>query len=273
MAPLTRRLAAALTFAVTLAACAALPSGSTTAPPSAEPIGPLPSDLVAGLRVETDIAYTDTTDCGGRPCRVPGDVIAPTEGSEMPTVVLLGGGGKVFADRRYQADLAAELARRGVVVFLLSYRSAATGNYDSDSYDDVRCAIRYARAETARFGGDPQRVVAIGHSQGGLMALEIALQSDEEADGCLADGSGRPDGVIGLGAPRPRVNRVADPAPPVWLFSGAEDGDADGTAQRLRDQGADAASRELSGVTHDGITDPASAPDVVELILEAIGSI
>jgi acetyl esterase/lipase len=148
-----------------------------------------------------------------------------------------------------------------------------TGNYDSDSSGDVRCAVRYARATTAEYGGDPTRVVVVGHSQGGLIGLELALQPEDEADACLADGSGKPDGVVALGSPRPRIAEADASAPPVWLFSGSEDGDADGTAQRLRDQGLDAEARELPGVTHDGITDPVAAPEVVDLIMDALGSI
>ena len=59
----------------------------------------------------------------------------------------------------------------------------------------------------------------------------------------------------------------------MWLFSGAEDGDADGNAQRLVAAGFDVEAHELPGVTHDGITDPVAAPEVVDLIMEALNSI
>ena len=121
----------------------------------------------------------------------------------------------------------------------MSYRSAVTGNYDSDTSNDVRCAVRFARAETQAYGGDPSRVVVVGHSQGGFVALEVAIQPDAEAEACLAEGSGKPDGVVALGSPSPsfaatrsiRLRRC-------WLFAGAEDGDAEGTAQRLIEAGA-----------------------------------
>jgi acetyl esterase/lipase len=268
-------LLAVVTVGVALTACAAnVPSASSVAAvPTQPPLGPFPSDLVAGLQTATDVPYTETTDCGGTACTVPGDVLAPATGSDMPTVVMLGGGSTPFAERRYQEDLAVALAERGAVVFLMSYRSAVTGNYDSDSYSDVRCAVRFARAETADYGGDPGRVVVVGHSQGGLMGLDVAIQPEQDAEACLADGSGKPDGVVALGSPRPRFTGTGESAPPMWLFSGSSDGDAEGTAQRLRDQGFDAEARELPGVTHDGITDPAAAPEVVHLIMEALSSI
>lgn len=265
----------ALAIAVATSACASAPasSSSVAAAPTHPPLGPFPTDLVEGLRTEPDLTYTQEVDCGGTPCHVPGDILAPATGGDHPTVVMLNGGATPFERRRYQQELAVALAERGAVVFLLSYRSAATGSYDSESRNDVRCAVRYARANAAGYGGDPGRVVVVGHSMGGLMGLELAVQPDEDANGCLADGSSRPDGVIGLGAPRPRTASAAEGAPPIWLFAGSEDGDADGDAERLRAQGFEAEARELPGVSHEGITDPAAAPDIVDLIMDALSSL
>jgi acetyl esterase/lipase len=262
--------------ALSLTACAgSAPSASNVAAlPSQPALGAFPSDLVDGLRTEVDLFYTDVLDCGATACRPQGDVLAPADGSDLPTIVMLNGGGKLFTERRYQAPLAVELAKRGAVVFLIAYRGLSTGSYsDQDSWSDARCAIRFARAHTEEYGGDPSRVVVVGHSQGGLMGLDIAIHPEEEAEACLADGSAIPDGVIALGSPRPSLHGAADSAPPLWLFSGSEDRPADAYAELLRDRGFDADSVVLPGVDHDGITDPAAAPEVVDLIWEALESI
>ena len=59
----------------------------------------------------------------------------------------------------------------------------------------------------------------------------------------------------------------------MWLFSGSEDRPADAYAEMLADRGFDAESQVLPGVTHDGITDPVAAPEIVDLIVEALESI
>ena len=267
---------AGLAVSLALTACAGSSPSASTAPPAlSQPgLGAFPSDLVEGLRTDVDLFYTDVLDCGPMTCRPQGDVLAPTDGAELPTVVLLNGGGKLFTERRYQAPLAVELANRGAVVFLIAYRGLSTGSYsDQDSWSDARCAIRYARANTEEYGGDPSRVVVVGHSQGGLMGLDIATHPEEEAEACLADGSAIPDGVIALGSPRPSLHGVADSAPPLWLFSGSEDRPADAYAEMLQDRGFDAEVQILPGVTHDGITDPVAAPEIVDLIVEALDSI
>lgn len=241
--------------------------------PTPVTIGPFPSDQVAGLRTDPDIVYTDVTDCGGLPCTVPGDVLAPAGADGVPTIVLLGGGSTPFAERRNQLPLALALANRGAVVFLMSYRSAVTGSYDSQTEEDARCAVNYARANTQAYGGDPDKVVVVGHSQGGHVALEVATEPEADVDICLADGSGKPDAVIGLGALNPRSADASGPAPPMWLFAGSLDLDAATLAEHMREQGYQAEGRVLPGVTHEGITDPAQAPEIVDLIFEAIGSL
>jgi predicted esterase len=258
-----------------LSACAgtgAVPS-SAAAEPSASPLGPFPGELVDGLRTDPDVLYTGVTECGGTPCRVPGDVIAPAEGTDLPTIVLLNGGGKLFSERRYQAPLAVELAKRGAVVFLIAYRGISTANYDSDSISDARCAVRYARAHTAEYGGDPTRVLLVGHSQGGFMGLQIAVEPEEEAEACPSEGSGKPDGVVALGAPRPPLGEADASAPPMWLYAGSEDTVGKADTEQLVEHGFDAEGRILPGITHDEITDPAAAPEIVDLIIEALESI
>jgi acetyl esterase/lipase len=266
--------------AVAMLALAGCGTGIPTSPvvtaaamPTQALLGALPSDLVGDLRTRADIFYTDVVRCAGKPCRVPGDVIAPTSAATLPTVVLLNGGGKLFTERRYQLPLAVELAKRGAVVFLIAYRGITTLNSDQDSVSDARCAIRYARAQTADYGGDPSRVVVVGHSQGGFLGIEIAIHAEEDADACLADGSAIPDGVIGLGAPRPDLYQAAASAPPIWLFSGSKDRPAEAYGQALRSAGFDATVRILPGVTHDEITDPVATAEVVDLIVEALKTI
>ncbi|HET8777395.1 MAG TPA: alpha/beta hydrolase [Candidatus Limnocylindria bacterium] len=269
------RVAAALIVtALAVGACAAAPPPvSPSTAPTPAPLGPFPSDQVDGLRTDVDVAFTGVTECGGTPCRVPGDVIAPADGSQHPTIVLLNGGGKLFNERRYQAPLAVELARRGAVVFLMPYRGIMTANYDSDSISDARCAVRYARAHTAEYGGDPERLLLVGHSQGGVMGLQIAIEPDEPSEECLADGSAKPDGVVALGSPRPPLGHAGATAPPMWLIAGSEDRVGKADVEALREAGFDAEGIVLAGVTHDGVTDPAAAPQIVDLIMDALGSI
>ena len=120
-------------------------------PVPAPTAGAFPEELVAGLRTEADLPYTEPVPCGASECAVPLDVLAPEDGDALPTIVLLPGGPGAFVDRRYLETLAAELAQRGAVVFLATYRSEATGDTIDAGLSDVRCAIRFARDRSNQF--------------------------------------------------------------------------------------------------------------------------
>jgi acetyl esterase/lipase len=254
------------------------PTASPTAQPTQRPLptaGPMPADLVAGLLAETEVPFTEPLPCGIGLCEVPLDVLAPAETAEaLPTVVLLPGGPNAFTDRRYLAVLAAELAERGAVVFLASYRSPATSNSVEEALGDVRCAVRFARAETSAYGGDPDRLVLVGHSYGSDLVLQTGLDGEPDAPGCLADASGIPTAVVGLAGFRIEPSGTSPSVPRFLLISGSEDaaaGRGPDVAQELRDADVDAEYVELEGIDHFEIVEPDDAPEIVDLILEAAG--
>ena len=256
---------------------AATPSPTATASPmpSLEVAGTFPPDEVAGLRAETDIPFTAETECGDRLCSVPLDVLAPVNGDGLPTVVLVPGGPVPFADRRYLTPLAAELAKRDNVVFLTTWRSPETGNGDEEGWHDVGCAVRYARAHTAEYGGDPKHVLLVGKSQGSYMALQIGIEPDAPTEDCLAAGSSIPDGIVGLAGFQLDFGNAADSAPPMWLVSGSEDDNrlyAPGDLRRLQNLGFEASYQELEGITHENIHDPEANPAIVDIIMDAVAA-
>lgn len=216
-----------------LAACAGTqaPSSSTQPPRTASPrptfaappAGSFPASLVEGLRTEADVPFTEVVACGGLDCTVPLDVLAPTEGEALPTIVLIPGGPVEFHWRRYLDMLAAELARRGAVVFLTTYRSSATGNEESDTLQDIRCSVRYARSVTGDYGGDAKRVVLIGHSIGSELVLQTAVTRETDTPGCVADGDAVPEAVVGLSEFDPTLSIEARSGPPMLLAGGSED--------------------------------------------------
>jgi hypothetical protein len=59
----------------------------------------------------------------------------------------------------------------------------------------------------------------------------------------------------------------------MWLYAGSEDTVGKADTEQLVEHGFDAEGRILPGITHDEITDPAAAPEIVDLIIEALESI
>ncbi len=255
-------------------------SPSTAAAPSARPVyagisaGPFAAALAKGLRTEVDVPYTDIVGCGGwGDCTVPLDILAPTDGAGLPTVVLLHGGPIPFHERRYLDALAAETARRGAVVFLASYRSGATGNPVTDSLADVTCAVRYARSVTTQYGGDPARVVLVGHSYGSELALSAATSAETKTPDCLAAGDGRPEAAVGLSGFQISLDTASAPGPPIFMAGGTDDPVSvmgPGTLKAMKAAGFEAEFEEFPATSHESIIDPGASPATLDLVFKAI---
>ena len=106
------------------------------------------------------------------------EVWAPSAGDgPWPVAVLLHGG--YWRDRydlHLMDGLAGDSAARGWLAVNVEYRRVgADGGGWPATFDDVRAAV----ATAARLpGGDPERLVAIGHSAGGHLALWAAAMRE-----------------------------------------------------------------------------------------------
>lgn len=217
--------------------------------------------------------FTKVVACGGGTCAVPLDVLAPVDAAALPTIVLLPGGPPPFEHRRYLESFAVALARQGAVVFLAVYRSPATDNPASDMLPDVRCAIRYARSVTTDYGGDPDRVVLVGHSVGSELALQTAINPEGDTPDCLADGDGIPESVVGLAGFQVALEGAVDPGPPMLLGAASDDAYSEGGLEltnALNAAGFDAEFRLFDDTDHAGIVDPDATPGAVDFVFEAV---
>ncbi len=101
-------------------------------------------------------------------------VLAPeARPKPRPAVLLLHGGGPTGGTPLQDMDWAEPLAEQGYVIFMAGYRlfDEQTGeNPWPAQLQDARHALRWVRANAKRFGIDPSRVGAMGHSSGGHLA-------------------------------------------------------------------------------------------------------
>lgn len=94
-------------------------------------------------------------------------------GGPHPVVVLLHG----FPGNEKNLDLAQDIRRTGWNVLYFNYRGSwgTLGNFSfGNSIEDVASAVAYLRQpeNAKRLRLDPKRIVLIGHSMGGFMAVE-----------------------------------------------------------------------------------------------------
>lgn len=121
-----------------------------------------------------------------------------------PVVMYVHGGGWTGGDKSDGAGTMffPELQRRGYLVVSINYRLAPMHKFPAQ-IEDVKCAIRYLRANAAAYNLDPDRIGAMGSSAGGhLVALLGTVTTQAEwDDGPYAGQFNRVQAVVDMFGP------------------------------------------------------------------------
>lgn len=148
-----------------------------------------------GVSSLADVTYS--TIPGYRPM-VMDIYMPPRDAGPKPLVLFVHGGGWVGGHTRHSgaaADFPAALARlaaEGFVVASVEYRLAQEARFPAQ-LQDVRAALRFMKANAARYGVDPSRAAVWGGSAGGhlsaLTALSCGAPGIDPAGSTAAPGS------------------------------------------------------------------------------------
>ena len=201
----------------------------------------------SGLEVTRSIAY------GDGPRRTL-DVYQPRDADGAPVVVFFYGGSWQSGRKESYRFVASALARRGFVTIVPDYRVYPEVRYPG-FVEDGALAVRWARDNAARLGGDPGKLFVMGHSAGAYIAAMLALDGrwlhavdlDATADIAGLIGIAGPYDFLPLrdetlktifgGANRRETQPIAYVSagdPPAFLATGARDRTVDpGNATRL----------------------------------------
>ena len=129
----------------------------------------------------------DVVRYGPAPSQV-AELFLPKGRGSHPVVILLHGGCflKQYEGFAQTSTLAADLAGRGYAVWNVEYRKLGEpGAGYPGTFQDVGAAVDRLRAEAPKFDLDLGRVVAMGHSAGGHLALWAASRGRLPADSPL----------------------------------------------------------------------------------------
>lgn len=118
---------------------------------------------------KSGIALTRDISCGVDP-RQCLDVFAPAGAKKAPVLVFVHGGaftrGAKSVDGEIYDNVLYWFARQGFIGVNIEYRLAPAARFPAGA-QDTALAIEWVVANIDRFGGDPERVVLMGHSAGG----------------------------------------------------------------------------------------------------------
>jgi acetyl esterase/lipase len=240
----------------------------TTLTAACSPLG-LANGLLSdsgAVKVERDVAF-------GADPRQALDVYAP-KGARKPALLLFFYGGSWNSGRRQDYGfIASALAARGYVTVVPDYRLVPQVRFPSFLEDGAK-AVAWSKANAARLGADPNRIILIGHSAGAYNAAMLALDQRYGAADAIA-------GVVGLAGPydfypfdvRATVaafGQAPDPqatqpvrfaradAPPFLLLTGSDDKtvrprNSEALAKALEAAGAEVKLVRYDGVAHVGV--------------------
>jgi acetyl esterase/lipase len=219
-----------------------------------------------GYRADVSLAY------GDGPRRTL-DIYRRDGADRAPVIVFFYGGSWQGGRKETYRFAAAGLARRGFVVAVPDYRVYPEVRFPG-FIEDGAAAVRFARDHARRYGGDPARIVLMGHSAGAHIAAMLALEDRWLA--AAGVGMASIAGLVGLAGPydflplrsgtlrtifggdrieTQPIAHVTPAAPPAFLATGARDrvvdpGNSARLAARLVAAGCDARLRSYAGLGH-----------------------
>ena len=134
------------------------------------------------------------------------DLYFPTRplAARAPVVVNIHGGswrGGDKAQSENQPEIE-DLAQRGFLVASVNYRLAPTYKFPAQ-IEDVKCAVRFLRANASRYQLNPDHIGALGCSAGGHLAALLGvtkLQDGLEGTGGFENQSSRVQAVVAFSA-------------------------------------------------------------------------
>jgi acetyl esterase/lipase len=137
----------------------------------AQNLPPIPETVIH----EANIVYSNV---GGK---MEMDIVRPRQASAepRPAIVLVHGGGFRAGNRQSYLPVAIRLAERGYVAATVSYRLAPRNQFPAPVHD-VKAAVRFLRANAAKYGIDSEHIGAMGGSAGGHLVLFLGLTGGVE---------------------------------------------------------------------------------------------
>ncbi|HEY9248447.1 MAG TPA: alpha/beta hydrolase fold domain-containing protein [Rariglobus sp.] len=152
------------------------------APPSATPAFGASAVPSSSIKILSDVPYLGPDRDEKLDVYLPSDsFIRP-----LPAVLLIHGGGWRIGDKagKRERSIATDLAEQGYAVFSINYllnkgdeRDPATGKRKltfiawPQNFYDCKSALRWIRAESARYGIAPARIAVMGGSAGGHLSM------------------------------------------------------------------------------------------------------
>ena len=109
------------------------------------------------------------------------DIFEPeiSEGTKLPVIINIHGGGLIFGNKNYNVGFCRLLAKRGYLVFSLEYRLIPEVRV-YEQLDDVCAGMDCAGDKLRDFNGDADRIYIVAESAGAYLAIYAAAMKHSQ---------------------------------------------------------------------------------------------
>jgi acetyl esterase/lipase len=135
----------------------------------------------SGITFERDIVYGKGA---GEDLKLNLARPANAEG-KLPCIVVIHGGAWRAGNKAQHDRQTWDFAQRGYIAATVGYRFCPAHRFPAQ-VEDVKCAVRFLRANAEKFGIDPERFGAVGFSAGAHLAMMLGVMGKD--DGLEGDG-------------------------------------------------------------------------------------
>jgi acetyl esterase/lipase len=118
----------------------------------------------------SDIAYADLSSAQKM------DIYIPEGTGPFPVVVLIHGGAFKMGDKGMEASNAAALVAKGIAAASINYRLSGEAKYPAQ-IEDCKAAVRFLRANAAKYNLNPDKIGSWGASAGGNLSSLLGTTS------------------------------------------------------------------------------------------------
>lgn len=178
-----------------------------------------PKEVPAGIEETKDLEYGNVN---GRALQL--DLYRPKELMHpVPALIFIHGGGWYKGNRQDYRAYVIDFALRGYVTATISYRLADEAKFPAQ-VEDAKCAVRWIRANAAKYGIDPKKIAVIGGSAGGHLSLMVgttAGMKNLEGTGGNAATSSAVQAVVDFYGPTDLTTELGKTSDIVKRFFGA----------------------------------------------------
>lgn len=163
------------------------------------------------------------------------DVKTPNGNGPVPVVIIVHGGGFSRGNKRtYVTPLFELLSNAGFAWFTINYRMAPDYQFPA-AVEDVESAVRWVRANAAKYRVDARRIALAGESAGGYLVAYAGASSKGDARvAAVVDFYGPNDLVLQTEARRAEAPDPAKSGPGLLEFMGFKTWRDAGLVEKLR---------------------------------------